>query len=93
MLSQNSIVQALEEATGEKWNITKTTTEQELAKSRTAYDSGDVLGGFYRWIMAGMFTGNPHLAFKGDKLDNKLLGLKEKNLLETVKEIVATTVA
>jgi hypothetical protein len=87
-ISQNNIVQALERITGEIWAIEKTTTDVQLAEARKSLESGDFLSAFYRLILVVLFSGQEEIAFKNDKLDNKLLGLEDETLEGTLEDIV-----
>jgi len=84
--SQAEIVAALEKAMGEKWAVKETSMEEQLAGAREMYDKGEVLGAFYRWILAVLVSGGEECRFKS--LDNELLGLKKEDLMETVEKIV-----
>lgn len=84
--SQAEIVAALEKVTGEKWAVKETSMEEQLVGAREMFDKGEVLGAFYRWILAILVSGDEECRFKS--LDNELLGLKKEDLMETVEKIV-----
>ena len=58
-ISQNAVIEALERATGERWAVTGTTTEQQLAEAQASLEKGDVLPALYIWVRAFIFSGEP----------------------------------
>lgn len=87
-ISQNSVIEALEKAAGEKWTIEKTTTEQQLAEAQASLEKGDFLSAFYVWVRAFVFSGEPGARFQNPKANNELLGLPHEDLQKTVEKIV-----
>jgi hypothetical protein len=86
--SQNSVIEALEKAAGERWTIEKTTTEQQLAEAQASLEKGDFLPAIYVWIRAFVFSGEPGARLQNQKTGNELLGLPHEDLQETVEKIV-----
>ena len=86
-VSQNAIIEALEEATGERWAVEKTTTEQQLAEAQESLEKGNLLPAFYIWVRAFIFSGRPGARLQNAKADSELLRLPREDLQETVEKI------
>lgn len=83
--TSNEIVQALEKATGEKWVVEKTTTEEELRIAGEALEKGDFLMAFYGWIKSCIFTSELAVL---QEVQNEALGLEEEKLDVVVGKVV-----
>lgn len=78
-------MQALEKATGEKWVVEKTTTEEELRIAGEALEKGDILTAFYGWIKSCIFTSELAVL---QEVQNEALGLEEEKLDVVVGKVV-----
>ena len=86
--TQNDILNALETVTGEKWNIKKTTCEDESRLGRELMEKGD-WSGVGHAIMGASYSGGKYDFAQGRELDNRLLGVPHlKDLEKTVELIV-----
>lgn len=80
-VSQNEILAALENASGKKWDVTKTTNAEANRVSKEKLDRGDY-SGVVPLIAALLFSGNEWVHHRGP--DNQMLGLSQDESLETV---------
>ncbi|KAH6713520.1 NmrA-like family protein [Leptodontidium sp. MPI-SDFR-AT-0119] len=88
--SQKKILAALEEATGDKWTVTDTTTTREVAEASEKLGKGDFSGAF-TLVRATSFANIPGLRAnygRDEDLSNELLGLKFGSVKETVSRVV-----
>ncbi|KAH9217034.1 NmrA-like family protein [Leptodontidium sp. 2 PMI_412] len=88
--SQKEILAALEEATGDKWTVTDTTTTREVAEASEKLGKGDFSGAF-TLVRATSFANIPGLRAnygRDEDLSNELLGLKFGSVKETVSRVV-----
>ncbi|KAL5350663.1 hypothetical protein ACLOAV_004232 [Pseudogymnoascus australis] len=85
--SQNEILAALELATGEKWTVTKSTTEAAVAEGQAPFAKGDVSG--LLLLLKANFLGEGYGSdfTKDAKLSNEILGLPSQDLASTVKAL------
>ncbi|KAE8332089.1 hypothetical protein BDV39DRAFT_168154 [Aspergillus sergii] len=89
--TQNEIVAALEEATGAKWSVKATTTEEQVGEGFKKLGAGDFSGAFHL-VRATCFGNTPGLQANYAKdltLANDVLGLKLESIQDTVKRVVA----
>ena len=87
--TQNDILKALETATGEKWNVKKTTCEEEskLGREKMEKDDWSSVG---HAIMGASYSGGKYDFAQGRELDNQLLEVPHvKDLEKTVELIVS----
>lgn len=85
--SQNEILAALESATGEKWTVTKSTTEAAVAEGQALFAKGDFSG--LLLLLKANFLGEGYGSdfTKDAKLSNEILGLPSQDLASTVKAL------
>jgi nucleoside-diphosphate-sugar epimerase len=84
--TQNDILAALEEQSGAKWTINKTTTADQIAEATRKLTAGDFTG-IFTLVRATVFGSIPALHAnyaKEEKLANDVLGLQ----LEDVKNVI-----
>ena len=87
--TQNDILKALENVTGERWNIKRTTCEEESRLGREMMEKGD-WSGVGHAIMGASYSGGKYDFAQGRELDNQLLGVPHvEDLEKTVKLIVS----
>ncbi|OBT61855.1 hypothetical protein VE03_08828 [Pseudogymnoascus sp. 23342-1-I1] len=86
--SQNEILATLESETGEKWTVTKSTTEVAVAEGQALFAKGDFAG--LLLLLKANFLGEGYGSdfTKDAKLSNEILGLPSQDLASTVKAIV-----
>jgi hypothetical protein len=51
--THNSILKALEDASGAEWKVTKTTSGEEIKAGQQALEKGDLAGAIPRLVRAG----------------------------------------
>jgi len=85
--TQAETLEAFEEATGTKWTVNPTTTDEQVTKGSKLLAGGDFEGAFMlvRATAFGKIGDLPENYAKDGTLANELLGLKQ----ESVKEMVA----
>lgn len=89
-VTQNDVLAAFEEATGEKWSVTKVSTKDVLAEGKGKLAAGD-RGGMLDLLTVQLFeegAGRSIVATKEDS-DNELLGVPEEDLLTVIKGILS----
>ena len=87
--TQNDILKALENVTGERWNIKRTICEEESRLGREMMEKGD-WSGVGHAIMGASYSGGKYDFAQGRELDNQLLGVPHvEDLEKTVKLIVS----
>ncbi|KAM0458566.1 hypothetical protein ACHAPV_005958 [Trichoderma viride] len=89
--SQNEILAALEETTGTKWAVNKTTTKEQVDAAHQKLGAGDFSGALVL-VRAIVFSDIPGLKSnyaKDEVLANNLLGLKPASVAETVQHVVS----
>ncbi|KAE8403078.1 hypothetical protein BDV37DRAFT_294817 [Aspergillus pseudonomiae] len=89
--TQNEILAALEEATGAKWSVKATTTEDQVDEGFKKLGAGDFSGAF-QLVRATCYGNTPGLQANYAKdvtLANDVLGLKLESVRDTVKCVVA----
>ena len=84
--TQNDILNALENVTGEKWNVKKTTCEEESRLGREKMEKGD-WSGVGHAIMGASYSGGKYDFAQGRELDNQLLGVPHVEDLEKTIEL------
>jgi ABC-type glycerol-3-phosphate transport system substrate-binding protein len=91
--TQNDILAAFEEATGEKWSVTYVSSKDVLAQGKAKLAAGDK-GAILDLVAAQLFeegAGRSIVVTKEDS-DNELLGLpEEEDLLTVIKGILNST--
>lgn len=82
--SQNEILAALESVTGEKWTVTKSTTEAAVAEGQALFAKEDFSG--LLLLLKANFLGEGYGSdfTKDAKLSNDILGLPSQDLPSTV---------
>lgn len=88
--TQNEILKSLEKATGAKWLVHATSTDQEVAEAYEKLGAGDFSGGF-TLVRATNFGNTDGLRLnyaKEENLANGILGLEVESVDETVKRVV-----
>ncbi|KAB8260635.1 hypothetical protein BDV32DRAFT_158704 [Aspergillus pseudonomiae] len=89
--TQNEILAVLEEATGAKWSVKATTTEDQVDEGFKKLGAGDFSGAF-QLVRATCYGNTPGLQANYAKdvtLANDVLGLKLESVRDTVKRVVA----
>ncbi|KAK1238027.1 hypothetical protein MKX08_002606 [Trichoderma sp. CBMAI-0020] len=89
--TQNEILAALEETTGTKWTVNKTTTKEQVDAALQKLGAGDFLGALVL-VRATVYSNIPGLKSnyaKDEVLANNLLGLKPEGVTETVQHVTA----
>ncbi|PLB45043.1 NmrA-like family protein [Aspergillus steynii IBT 23096] len=88
--SHKEILAALEEATAAKWEVTMTTTEEQVNDGLQKVGAGDFSGAFalVRAICFGSIPGLNANYVKDEKLGNYVLGLDLESVEETVKRVM-----
>lgn len=89
--TQNAILSALESATGAKWSVNRTTTDEQVGEALKKLGAGDFSGAFalVRATGYGNTAGLRANYAKDETLANSVLGLELESLEETVKKVVA----
>ena len=85
--TQNDILSALETVTGEKWNVKKTTCEDESRIGREKMEKDD-WSGVGHAIMGASYSGGKYDFAQGRELDNQLLGVPHLEDLENIVELI-----
>ncbi|KAM0542851.1 hypothetical protein ACHAPJ_012574 [Fusarium lateritium] len=88
--TQNEILAALEEATGTKWTVNSTSTDEQITEAREKLGAGDFSGGF-TLVRATTYSNVPGLRANYPEernLANEILGLEVESVQETVKRLV-----
>ncbi|OTA06117.1 isoflavone reductase family protein [Trichoderma parareesei] len=89
--TQNEILAALETATGTRWAVNNTTTEEQVHAALQRLGAGD-FNGAYALVRATCYSCTPGLKSNyatDEVLSNELLGLKPASVAETVKLVAA----
>jgi nucleoside-diphosphate-sugar epimerase len=91
--SQREILNALEDQTGQKWNVEVVTTKNEVAKAQEQLVKGDYVAAV-RLAQATAFSNLPNMqqdfdVEEKDRVVNDLLGIQTKNVASIVKEVLA----
>lgn len=88
--TQNEILAGLEEITGEKWKVTKTSTSEALRRGLEGFAQGDVTA-FFDILAADMLEdGAGRGILKGNgKYDNELLGVYVEDIKTVLKDLLA----
>ncbi len=88
--TQNEIIAALEEISGEKWTVTETTTEAQVAEAGKKLSAGDFSGAFT--LVCSTVFGNTqglHANYvKEEKLANDVLGIRMEDVKDVVKRVL-----
>jgi hypothetical protein len=87
---QNDILAAFETATGEAWNVERSTSAELLARGRAKKENGE--GGWVLdLVVAQLYEEGAanSVVVEKEESDNELLGVKEEKLMEVIKEILA----
>jgi hypothetical protein len=86
---QNDILAAFETATGEAWNVKRSTSAELLARGRAKKANGE--GGWVLDMVVGQLyqegAANSVVVEKKES-DNDLVGVVEENLMEVIKQIL-----
>jgi hypothetical protein len=87
--TQNEILAKLEKATGEKWKITESTTEEAKAEGQALFARGDYSG--LLLLLKAIFLGEGYGSdfTKDAVLGNEKLGLPNQDLVSTVTALAA----
>jgi hypothetical protein len=87
--TQNEILSELEKATGEKWKVTESTTEEAKAEGKASFAKGDFSG--LLLLLKAIFLGEGYDSdfTKDAVLDNEKLGLPNQDLVSTVTALAA----
>lgn len=86
--SQNIILAALEKATGKDWTVTKASTAEARKEGGDKLAKGDFSG--IRTLLHGVMYGNDTGGdFEKKGLANKILGLPEETVDETIRDTVS----
>lgn len=87
---QNDLLAAFEAATGEAWNVERSTSAELLARGRAKRENGE--GGWVLDLVVGQLyeegAGNSVVVEK-EESDDDLLGVVEENLMDVVNAILA----
>jgi hypothetical protein len=86
--TQNEILSQLENATGEKWKVTKTTTEAAKAEGQALFGKGDMEGLMLLLKVITFGEGYGSDFTKVAVLGNEKLGLPNQDLASTVAALV-----
>ena len=87
--TQNDILKALETVTGEKWNVKKTTCEDQSRTGREKLEKGD-WSGVGHAIMGASYSGGKYDFAQGRELDNHLLGVPRLEHLQNIVELIVS---
>jgi hypothetical protein len=87
--TQNEILAELEKATGEKWKVTESTTEEAKAEGQALFAKGDYSG--LLLLLKAIFLGEGYGSdfTKDAVLGNEGLGLPNQDLVSTVTALAA----
>ncbi|KAH9209772.1 hypothetical protein DL95DRAFT_466458 [Leptodontidium sp. 2 PMI_412] len=86
--TQNEIVAILEKVTGAKWNVEKTSSEQELAAAEANLEKGEFLEAYYIWVKAWIFSGKVGSKLVNAKDGNELLSVEAESLEDVIGKVV-----
>ncbi|KAH7123263.1 NmrA-like family protein [Dactylonectria estremocensis] len=88
--SQNEILASLEKATGAKWDVTTTTTDEQIEAAGKLLSVGDFTGAFIlvRATLFGSTAGLRSNYAKEENLANGILGLETETVQETVDRVL-----
>lgn len=88
--TQNKVLAALEETSGEKWTVVKTTTDTQVAEAFKKLSTGDFSGALalVRSTVFGNTQGLHANYAKEENLANDILGLKLEDVKDVVKRVV-----
>jgi hypothetical protein len=86
--TQNAILAALEEESGEKWTVVNKNTadSQRLADEKLAKGDYSAFGDYLKPLLFGDGIG---ASPKEEQLANKELGLQKENLMATIKAVLS----
>ena len=87
--TQNEILTELEKATGERWKVTESTTEEAKAEGQALFAKGDYSG--LLLLLKAIFLGEGYGSdfTKDAVLGNEKLGLPNQDLVSTVTALAA----
>jgi hypothetical protein len=87
--TQNEILAELEKATGERWKVTESTTEEAKAEGQALFAKGDYSG--LLLLLKAIFLGEGYGSdfTKDAVLGNEKLGLPNQDLVSTVTALAA----
>ncbi|KAF4999915.1 hypothetical protein FGRMN_2153 [Fusarium graminum] len=89
--TQYEILKALETASGDKWAVNTTSTDQQVAEAKEKLGAGDLSGGYI--LVRATTYGNSHGLranyAKEKDLANGFLGLDTESVEETVKRVIS----
>ena len=87
--TQNEILAELEKATGERWRVTESTTEEAKAEGQALFAKGDYSG--LLLLLKAIFLGEGYGSdfTKDAVLGNEKLGLPNQDLVSTVTALAA----
>lgn len=89
--TQNEILAAFEEASGEKWTVNKVNTKDQLDEAVKKLGAGD-FSGAVTLVLATIYSSTPGLHSnyaKDEALANETLGLQLEDVKGTVKAVLA----
>lgn len=88
--TQNKILAALEESSGRRWTVTKTTTETQVAEALKKLAAGDFSGAFalVRGTVFGNIPGLRSDYIKEEKIANDILGLEMEEVNDVVERVL-----
>lgn len=88
--TQNEILAALEEISGESWAVTKTTTDAQVAEAFKRLAVGDFSGAFMlvRGTAFGNTQGLRSNYAKDETLANDILGLSLEDVKDVIKRVL-----
>jgi predicted Zn-dependent peptidase len=88
--TQNEILAALEEISGESWTVTKTTTDAQVTEAVKKLTAGDFSGALSlaRSTAFGNTQGLHSNYAKEEKLANDILGLSLEDVQDVVKRVL-----
>jgi len=82
------VLHSLEKASGRKWEVKKTTTDEQVKEGQEKLARGDY-SGILPLILAATYGGGRGSDFEEDEgLSNELLSLPREDLDEVVSEVV-----
>lgn len=88
--SQNEVLASFEKATGVKWDVTVTTTDEQITEAGKKLSGGDFTGAFIlvRATVFGSTAGLRSNYAKEENLANGILGLETETVQETVDRVI-----
>ncbi|KAH8433991.1 aromatic alcohol reductase [Aspergillus melleus] len=91
--SHKELLAALEEATAAKWDVTKTTTDEQVNDGMQKLGAGDFSGAFnlVRAISFGNIPGLNANYIRDERLGNDVLGLELESVKDTVNRVVKSS--